>query len=105
MTNMCNLTNHILNNVNNDYQYFCVLIDGGFFFSDLPTLVLPGSFIYMNDPDGIHRKFYVAQFIEPRDTDDDLATDFDIALYCDEVENDINLNSIRRDLKLNILLK
>lgn len=83
----------------NDYQYFCVLIGGGFFYTDLPVLVLPGSYIYMGH-NGTKKRFYVAEYRQPEDE----LGDYDIAVYCEEVPNTVNMKQIRRDLKINNIL-
>lgn len=90
--------------INNDYQYMCVLIGGGSFVTDWPVLALPGSYIYMGH-NGVQRRFYVAQFCEPVDDGDYKKEDFDVCVYCDEVPNDISMAQIRRDLKINSILK
>jgi hypothetical protein len=90
--------------MNNDYQYMCVLIGGGSFITDWPVLALPGSYIYMNH-DGVQRRFYVAEYWEPIDHQDYKKEDFDLCVYCDEVPNTVNIKQIRRDLKINNILK
>jgi len=88
------------NKLNNDYQYFCVLIGGGYLIDSLPMLVLPGSYVYMNG-----RKFYVAEYCEKKGEN---PNDYDLCLYCDEVPNNINvpnlIKQVNRNIKLNSVL-
>ena len=86
--------------MNHDYQYICFLIGGGVFTDSLPMLALPNSYIYMNS-----KKFFVVEYIETRDTEYAKKEDFDVAVYCDEVDNDIDFMQINRDIKINKILK
>lgn len=83
--------------MNNDYQYFCVLTGGGFYIDSLPIIALPGSYIYMNN-----KRFYVAEFCEPKGEN---PNDYDLCVYCEEVDNNIDIHAIRRDLKLTSILQ
>lgn len=86
-------------NLKNDYQYFCVLTEGGYFLDSLPMLVIPGSYIFFN-----WRKFYVAEYQLPFGED---ADNYDICVYCIEEEDGdlMNFDIIRRDCKINTILK
>lgn len=80
----------------NDYQYFCVYIGGGMKVDSLPILAVPGSYIFFGG-----KKFYVAEYQTPKG---DKAADYDICVYCDEVPNDVNIQQIRRDLKIDSII-
>jgi hypothetical protein len=51
------------------------------------------------------KKFFVVEYIETRDTEYAKKEDFDVAVYCDEVDNDIDFMQINRDIKINKILK
>ena len=80
----------------NDYQYFCVLEEGGYFMDSFPMLVIPGSYIYFNK-----KRFYVAEYREPIGED---ANEYDVQVYCIE-DRTTTLKALKREFKINEILK
>lgn len=79
---------------NNDYEYMSVLIGGGALVDSLPILILPGSYFYMSG-----KRFKALEYREPT------SDEYDLQIYCEEVENDISIKSIRRELKIITILQ
>lgn len=80
----------------NDFQYFATTKEGTFFIDTLPMLALPGSYIFMNN-----KKFLVTEYAQPVGNE---ADEIDICVYCEEVDNDVDIISLQRELKINKIL-